>query len=177
MKISMVLTFLMFAIQGLAHPELESKYTSVKPADCFAANSSELELEPEIDFYEGTCPAFGGYVVEISGGDIRYSLSLHYGKKKIDLPRPGAFHDMGSDVIEWRFNRHNSNGHGPFHPNALIYRLNVADDLTEGPKNIDRLIVVRLNKEKSCVIGDLSKVKDMNKKARAIADDFSSPCL
>lgn len=42
---------------------------------------------------------------------------------------------------------------------------------------IERLVVVRLNKEKSCILGILPTSNDMNEKARALADNPQAECL
>jgi hypothetical protein len=88
------------------------------------------------------------------------------------------FHDAG-ELAEWRYVR------GAVSPNvnelvytSLIYRLNYSDYASNGDiVNKSKMVVVRLNKEKSCVIGILDNESQMNEKARVMADNGSMPCL
>lgn len=155
-----------------------STYTSIVTSDCVVVASSELETEPEIDYLTAECPALGGYRLMVSGGDIRYSLDLSYEGVEIPMVKLPSFHDLPSAKIEWRYNRERIGVVGNVTYTALIYRLNrqvYTDNSVD--ENKDMLVVVRLNKEKSCVIGVVDQQKDMNKKAVRIADDSNAKCI
>ncbi len=155
-----------------------SVYTSVKVEDCKTIEDSSKDPNAEIDFYTGHCKGLAGYTAVVSGGDIRYSLSLIYKNQEVTLTRIGAFHDMGSDKIEWR-GLANSKGQ-LVKAQSLIYRLSISrhqDDLGD-VKNDQNLFVVRLNGLNSCVVGVVKQSGTMNEEARAIADQAHSlPCL
>jgi hypothetical protein len=157
-----------------------SQYTSVAEKDCITTENSAWNADAEIDFYAAKCPSFGGYEVEVSGGDLRYNLKLSYNGKAIETEQLGAFHDMGSSKIEWRYD---VGSKGDIKYTALIYRLNFQDWSEEKEENFEesRLIVVRLEGEKSCIIGrvDATDYKDSNKPnivATQIADDSKLVC-
>ncbi len=153
----------------------DSFYTSVKTDDCLTVNSPEVDGVPyEIDYYVGQCPGLSGYQVFIQGGDIRYNLQLKYNGFDIELPVLSAFHDMGSDKIEWRFKRED----GMVRMTGLIYRLNFQDfnEETGDFFTNTRLYVVRLAGKESCLIGEVNASDSMNAEARNIADDESLSC-
>ncbi|MEZ4815275.1 MAG: hypothetical protein R3A80_08745 [Bdellovibrionota bacterium] len=162
----------------------EGVYTSIKQSNCVVASSSELVEDAEIDFLKMSCPALGGYEVEISGGDIRYDLKLHYQGENIALPYVGAFHDMGSEVIEWRYSRVDTNEvfGKSIKYQALIYRINSDWTQEDGTlKNVSTLYVVRLDGKNSCAVAALSTLNnpggDLNKLAVAAAEDNTLKCL
>ncbi|MCO5113348.1 MAG: hypothetical protein M9899_04140 [Bdellovibrionaceae bacterium] len=158
----------------------QSVYTSLNIQDCLTVESVMLlpEEEREIDYYTGVCPSYGGYTVGVSGGDLRYSLFLSYNGTEISLPSYYQFHETGN-LAEWRYALKSTG----FHSNelqlkALIYRIYYSDYDTNGNEvNKSNLIVVRLNKEKSCVIGIVPQQKDMNLAARKIADNPKARCV
>lgn len=159
-------------------------YTSIKDKDCAVADSSNLDPEAEIDYLNMSCPALGGYEVEISGSDIRYDLKLYYQGQKITLPQPMGFHDMASDVIEWRYSREaKSNDQGKVLKLwALIYRINadIMDD-NGNTKQVSALNVVRLDQKDSCLVGSFSTEdnpgQNLEKLSLAAAEDSSLKCL
>lgn len=174
MKMLILISSVMWATISFAASD--SVYTSVAYADCKVIKDSNLEPEPEIDYYTGHCAGKAGYTVVVSGGDIRYSISLIYQNNEINLTNIGAFHDVGSSKVEWR-GPVGKNGKIKSY-NSLIYRLNIThynedDTMT----NDDEMFVVRLNGAKSCLIGRVPLSQNMNEQARAIADDLSKPCL
>jgi len=153
----------------------DSFYTSVKTDDCLTISSPEVDGVPyEIDYYVGQCPGLFGYQVFVQGGDIRYNLQLKYNGNDIELPVLGAFHDMGSEKIEWRYKRKN----GMVRMVGLIYRLNFQDMNEETGEffNNSRLYVVRLKGASSCLVGQVNASSTMNLEARVMADDESLPC-
>lgn len=172
-----LLISLLLLIGTYAQAKIGSVYTSVEPQDCVTINGSELLAEPEIDFYEGECAAFGGYRVYISGGDIRYSLDLSYQGQSIDTIKLASFHDMGSAKIEWRYERKGDGFDNTLEYTALIYRLNYTTYTENGePTDKDMLVVVRLDQQNSCVIGTIEQQANMNEKARQLADNKSASC-
>ena len=175
MKALILLTSLLLPLSSFAESKSSSIYTSVAVKDCKTIESSENEAEPEIDYYTGHCEGKNGYTVQISGGDIRYSLSLIYGGEQVEFTRIGAFHDMGSDKVEWRGKVNKDGSVTKFH--SLIYRLNIHGYGENYDESRDSLFVVRLNGKKSCLIGQVEQSKNMNAEARKIADDMSKKCI
>ena len=132
-----------------AQAKISSVYTDVQK-DCIEVSSSTDQAP--IDFLEIQCKAFGGYSLSISGGDLRYSPELAFGSKKIELMNPYAFHDLGSNKIEWMYSlTRNAEGDGQLTWKALIYRLDVQNNDTMRDESF--LYVVRLDGEKSCSLG------------------------
>lgn len=79
-------------------------------------------------------------------------------------PGPGAFPHKENDVVEWRGIE---KGGGRFEPYAIIYRLAGYDE--ERRLHKTRLIVIKLDKEKSTVIGHAEGAGE-DAKAKEIAD-------
>ena len=161
-----------------AFAKSDSVYTSVAKKDCKSIEDSETDPNAPIDYYTGHCKGQNGYTVVVSGGDIRYDVSLLYSGRAIQLTQIGSFHDMGADKVEWR-GAVGANGQiSKF--DALIYRLNVGVynvDTTETVYS-DILYVARLNGAKSCIVGKVSRATNMNEQARKIADNAASlPCI
>lgn len=171
MKTILISLIAAFSVSAFAKIENKSVYTSVDPQDCITIESSEFQTDPEIDYYTAECAGFGGYKAIVSGGDIRYNLSLNFEGQDITLARPPSFHDLGSKMIEWRYEQDPNKS---VKLTSLIYRLTVTDG-ADGT-NSDVLYVVRLNGAKSCLIGAVSS-GDLNERAREIADDASAQCL
>ena len=145
-----------------------STYTSVAVDDCVTIDSSEFDEEFEIDYYDGICKGLGGFAVNISGGDLRYSLNLLYRGKSIDgITKFIGFHDLGSDKVEWRYEVVN----GKKVYKALIFRISAWDGIEM--KNYDILHVVKLKGQNSCTVATLENKINMNEKARVIADNIS----
>lgn len=179
MKKLILTSLFLFAQNIFANPE--SVYSSLDTKDCITIDSSELLPldEQEIDYYEGECASFGGYQIGVVGGDIRYSVTLKYNKVEIDLPQLSAFHNPGN-LAEWRFERNTSaNNKKSLEYKSLIYRLNFDDynAETEEPFTNTMLVVVKLDKENSCVTGIVNNKKNMNIEARKIADDLNAKCV
>ncbi len=179
MKVFLLMSVVFFGVRAFSSVDVESVYTSVLSSDCVTVASSELETDPEIDYYDAECSALGGYQVFVRGGDIRYSLELSYNGVQIPLPRPASFHDLGASKIEWRYERQYSEHNSGIVYTALIYRLNYEsyDAQKEEFVSTDELVVVRLKGEKSCVIGQIEEQEKMNVLARALADDKNAQCV
>ena len=168
MKAIIILITSLFALTAFA---AESTYTSVKTEDCITIDSSDFDEFFEIDYYTGLCKGQGPYTVQIAGGDLRYSLSLLYrGNEITDLTKTYAFHDMGSDVVEWR-SKVNADGSETLQ--ALIFRISAYEEA-----NVDLLHVAKLAGKETCTVAVLRNEKKSNLKARAIADNIDSySCL
>lgn len=166
-----------------AHAKPLSIHTSIADVDCVINESSELEKEPEIDHFTKECPGLGGYRVIVSGGDLRYGITLDYQGTQVALDYQGSFHEPGSSKIEWVYERQPILGarDNPSEAKylALIHRINYQTmnengDLGESTK----LYVTKLAGKDSCVVGVVAAVKDMNAKATALgAKAQSLPCL
>ena len=173
-SILLILTLLIPAL-SLAGAATRSAYTSIATSDCVTSYSSEWEQEPTIDSLATECPGLGGYRPLISGGDLRYDLDLRFEDKLIEPLRLPSFHEPGSDKIEWRFSLA-ANEEIQFH--ALIYRLSYQDYDADSdrPRDTSMLVVVRLNGAQSCLLGTVPASRDMNGKARRMADDLTLAC-
>jgi len=156
-----------------AKTEWNSIYTDLKK-DCVEISSATEEAP--IDFYEAECKSFGGFQLKIQGSDLRYSPNLIFGDKEIELNRPMSFHDLGSDKIEWMFQKTVDNeGVGKVEWKGLIYRLSVAD-IDDSGKDVSVLYVTRLDGSKSCHLGKVRTNEEarklvMNPKATCKAND------
>lgn len=157
-------------LSTVAHAQPSSEYTSLKPKDCQTMASP---------FYHASCPAKGGYQLEVYAGDLRSGVDVIYADKKISYtPDNNVPHELGK-VAEWRYQKK----HNKRHYHALIYRLSIAqldtarDTFLPRHKDKQALIVIRLSKEKSCVIGVVKQDKKMNQTARDLADSTSSTCI
>lgn len=140
----------LFSMNNFAAIKWNSVYTDLSK-DCVTI-SSATDKAP-IDFFNSECKSFGGFSLFIEGGDLRYGPLLKYNGVEIDLKRPGAFHDTGSTKVEWVYTlEQDAEGLGQLNWKGLIYRLNVASFEEEG-KNDSILYSVRLDGEKSCLIG------------------------
>ncbi len=180
---------LLFLIYGISlfslsvHAEYFSKYTSILIENCAKISDSSDHEFPEIDYLNMVCPSYGGYEVEISGGDLRYNLKLRYQGVKLPTESFGSFHSMGANQIEWRFKKvkKKPNWNSTIELKALIYRLSFSDYSEAGPpKSRDALVVIKLDGKKSCVTASLKSGQpniNLNIEARKIADNPKSPCL
>lgn len=165
------------SIQSLAQAKLESTYTSVQTDDCATYDASDLHPNAEIDFYTGECPGLGGYQVMISGGDLRYPLHLVYGGKKITLTQFLTFHQLGSNKIEWLYER---SSQGKVTYKALIHRMGYDsyNPETNMAESTEALIVSKLDGANTCSVAVVKKSANMNQKAREIAEKAQSmKCL
>lgn len=168
-KTLMGLVALMLA--GLALPgsvagqEVVSKYSST-------ARKNSISFKDHSDVPEGgfeaLFPGHGGYQLLHLSGDERSWINIRYGKKTVDLyaatmkKGPGAFPHKANDVVEWR----GVEKDGRFTPYAIIYRLGAHDE----ERNLrTRLIVIKLDKERSAVIGHAEGANE-DAKAKQIAD-------
>ncbi len=172
MKKIFLLLALAFSTQAKA--ELLSAYTSLVDQSCVVYDSADLHKDPEIDFLTQECSGLGGYQVMITGGDLRYPLSLVYNGTEITLTRIYSFHQVASSKIEWLYERSTD---GRVQYKALIHRIGY-DAGTNSAKDTEILIVTKLDKEKTCPVAVISPSKNMNAQARAKAEQVDSlKCL
>jgi hypothetical protein len=161
-----LLALLVFGNQALADDRVDSRYTST-------ARAKALSFKDESNIPEGGFEAvfagLGGYQLVHLSGDERSWINIKFGKQTVDLysatmeAAGGTFPHKANDVVEWRGVEKN----GRFVPHAIIYRLAAGNDDTR--KIHTRLIVIKLDKERSAVIGHAEGANE-EAKARAIAD-------
>lgn len=144
-----------------------SVYTSLEKCDVI--ESSEQEVDAEIDYFTAECPGGDGYRVFHTGGDSRSWIVIKSGEETVidlynDVMRnqPGAFPFVSGKVAEWRYK-----GESLI---ALIFRIAGSDLETHKLKS--KLMVVRFDVKQACVIG----VATSNEEARVIADSKKA-CL
>jgi hypothetical protein len=136
---------------AIAGGEPVSKFTSTTEKN---AVRFHREKDDPSDF-RGLYRGFGGYDLEFLGGDQRSWINIKFGKAITDLRDAtmdlgagiGFFPHKANDVVEWRGIEKN----GQFVPYAVIYRI---VGLTEnGKRDKTRLVVIKLDKERSRIIG------------------------
>jgi hypothetical protein len=177
---NLLLLSMLFSAAIASAAKYDSDYTSVAVSDCKTIASYQ-DPYVEIDYYDRECAGKAGYIVNVAGGNLRYSPDLVYQgalidlRTLIDLPNPMSFHDVGSNKVEWRYRL--SKGKKEYV--ALIYRINADnyDEKTGDFKSSSTLYVIRLKGADSCLVGKVERSADMNKRARAIADDETLPCI
>ncbi len=158
-----------------------SEYTNIRDGDCI-----ELIEEGNDDnggYSLNKCKGKADYEYYYGdGGEHGGGFYVQYKNKSIRDNYWATFHQP-QPTIEWRF--HYENGKKVYH--ALIYRLNLFGNIITGPgfdktetktdnsRNV--LVVFRLNKETSCWLGGMVQSKNMNIRARQLADNQSAKCL
>ncbi|HKP93062.1 MAG TPA: hypothetical protein VJS88_04130 [Chthoniobacterales bacterium] len=164
--LSSVLWLLALTQPALGAERIVSKYTSTARKN--AVRYQDHSKVPEGGF-EAVFPGFGGYQLVHLSGDERSWINLRFGKQTVDLYEPtmraggGTFPHKANDVVEWRGIEKN----GRFVPHAIIYRLAAGNDETR--KIHTRLVVIKLDKERSAVIGHAEGANE-EKEAHEIAD-------
>jgi hypothetical protein len=143
-----------------------SKYTST-------ARSKAISFKDESNIPEGGFEALfaglGGYKLVHLSGDERSWINIRYGKETVDLysatmeAGAGTFPHKANDVVEWR----GVEEKGRFVPYAIIYRIAAGNDETR--RIHTRLVVIKLDKERSAVVGHAEGANE-EADARAIAD-------
>jgi hypothetical protein len=143
-----------------------SKYTSTARAK--AISFKDHRNIPEGGF-EAVFNGLGGYKLVHLSGDERSWINIRFGKEMVDLYSAtmaaggGTFPNKDNDVVEWR----GIEKDGRFVPYAIIYRISAGNDETR--KIHTRLVVIKLDKERSAVIGHAEGANE-EKEAREIAD-------
>lgn len=161
-----IVAFASWCDSAWAEEKNDSRYTST-------ARAKALSFRDESNIPEGGFEAvfagLGGYRLVHLAGDERSWINIRFGKETVDLYSAtmaaggGTFPHKANDVVEWRGVEKN----GKFVPHAIIYRLAAGNDETR--KIHTRLVVIKLDKERSAVIGH-AEGPDEEKNARAIAD-------
>ncbi len=166
----MFAALVVFSAQAFAGtPVWKSVYTDLTK-DCVEVSSANQNAE--IDFYDAECKAFGGYQLNIEGGDLRYGPALRYNGVMLDVGSTGAFHDTGSTKVEWVYTLSKEvDGAGTLEWKGFIYRLSQATENGSGPDE-SVLYSVRLNKEQTCLVG----TSTTNQAARDLIYN-NAPCL
>ena len=147
-----------------------SEFTTTALAKVKVLEDSSREKNREIDHFKHLCPGLGGYQVIHEEFDARSWLNLNFGEKQTDLRAatfaacPGNFPCKANDVVQWRGIRQ----YGKFVPYALIYRMCSQSEDTKS--SYETLIVIKLDKEKSRVVGKSTGAK-ANEEAERIADE------
>jgi hypothetical protein len=149
-----------------ADERIDSRYTST-------ARAKALSFKDESNIPEGGFEALfaglGGYKLVHVAGDERSWINIRFGQTTVDLYSAtmaaggGTFPQKANDIVEWRGVEKN----GRFVPHAIIYRLSAGNDETR--KTHTRLVVIKLDKEHSAVIGHTEGPNE-EKDARAMAD-------
>jgi hypothetical protein len=160
--------FVLMASGVRAEPgsQVTSKYTSTARAK--SLSFKDYSNIPEGGF-EAVFAGLGGYKIVHQSGDERSWINVRFGKNMSDLysatmeAADGTFPHKANDVVEWR----GVEEKGHFVPYAIIYRIAAGNDETR--KIHARLIVIKLAKERSAVIGHAEGANE-EKEAREIAD-------
>ncbi len=161
-----VIALVSWCDRALADEKIDSRYTST--ARSKALSFKDHSKIPEGGF-EALFAGLGGYQLEHLSGDERSWINIRFGKQTVDLYSAtmatggGTFPHKANDVVEWRGVEKN----GKFVPHAIIYRLAAGNDETR--KIHTRLVVIKLDKERSAVIGHAEGANE-EKDARAVAD-------
>jgi hypothetical protein len=161
-----VCVLMSIALRAEAAERVASKYTST-------ARSKAISFKDESNIPEGGFEAvfagLGGYQLVHLAGDERSWINIRFGKTTVDLyvatmeAAGGTFPQKANDVVEWR----GVEAKGRFVPYAIIYRIAAGNDETR--KVHTRLIVIKLDKERSAVIGHAQGANE-EKDSREIAD-------
>lgn len=145
-----------------------SKFTSTAKKD---AIHFHREKDDPSDF-GGIYRGFAGYDLVFVGGDERSWINIRFAKTVVDLRDAtmdlgagiGFFPHKANDTVEWRGIEEN----GKFLPYAVIYRI---VGLTEnGQRDKTRLVVIKLDGQRSRIIGHADGEK-AQAEAERIADD------
>lgn len=165
-RASVALALIALSSRTQAAERIVSKYTSTARAK--ALSFTDESSEPEGGF-EALFAGFGGYKLVHLSGDERSWINIRFGQDTVDLYSAtmhaggGTFPHKANDVVEWR----GIEEKGRFVPYAIIYRIAAGNDETR--KVHTRLIVIKLDKERSAVIGHAEGANE-EKEAREIAD-------
>jgi hypothetical protein len=149
-----------------AADRVTSKYTSTARKN--ALSYTDHSKVPEGGF-EAVFRGFGDYQLVHLDGDERSWINVRYRRQTIDLygstmrAGGGTFPHKANDVVEWRGVEKN----GRFLPHAIIYRIAAGNDETR--RIHTRLIVIKLDKERSAVVGHAEGANE-ERDARAFAD-------
>ena len=147
-------------------PRPVSKYSSTARAK---ATFYKDESDVPAGGFRALFAGFGGYQLELLSGDDRSWINIRFGRNTVDLyaatmeAAGGTFPNKANDVVEWR----GVEEKGRFVPYAIIYRMRAGNDETR--KTHTRLLVIKLDGERSAVIGQVSGA-DEDAAAKRMAD-------
>jgi hypothetical protein len=152
---------------ALAGEQPVSKFTKT---DQKSAVKFHREKDDPSEF-EGLFRGFGGYDLAFVGGDERSWINIKFGKSVVDLREAtmdlgvgiGFFPHKANDTVEWRGVERD----GSFVPYAVIYRIVAVDE--KGKRGKTRLVVIKLNKERSRIVGHADE-PNAQAEAERIAD-------
>ena len=166
-KLIFLVSVCLAAAAPAAAQQISSVYTSTTTKSCRTIESNPNEA----GWYRGRCKGVGGYLLELTEGDLRQSLVVVTpAKKDFDL-NFGSYYSSFSAVgekVEWRTKRG-----VPF---ALIARFNVSDP-ENSEKTTSYLMVAKVGKKESCVVDIIEPGPKQNERAREAADSAASkPC-
>ena len=165
-----------------------STYTPLTESDCHFLKLSSWDADAPIDYFTQECPAYGGYRIILTGGDLRSWLQLirqtPTGPEINEFYQDvwqnlGQFPYVSGSVLEWRYSWPETTTHiNDRVPElvGLIYRVSGSDP--EDLSDRSRLVVVRLmagnlRESRPCLLG----VVNGNEEARALLDTPSTPCF
>ncbi len=152
-------------LSTLTFAQNKSIYTPLTNDKC------QVKIDSKLPIMNGMCPGVGGYNLGIADDDSRMSVSVVAPDKKVfELDFWGHFNRFSSvgEKAEWRMKGNT--------PVALIIRYNVSNANDE-TKNISYLMVSKITKTQSCVVGILKPSKSQNILAQQLADSASNkPC-
>ena len=166
LPIAWVVTGLLVTAGTSPSERIVSKYSSTARAKSISWQETGAEGDPG---FQGVFSGFGGYKLEFLGGDERSWINIKFGNQTVDLysatmnAAAGTFPHKANDVVEWRGIEKN----GAFRPYAIIYRIEAGNDETR--KTHTRLIVIKLDRERSAVIG-YAEGSNEDAEAKQIAD-------
>ena len=149
-----------------------SEYTSLREEDCQILNMVD-------NLHQANCPSKANYLLRTFSRDLRSGVDLIYGNHEVSYA-PIPHFNIGQ-TAEWRYEKIGYSK--KYH--SLIYRIYTAQiDPLDGdafylPREQDKqqLVVIRLNKEKSCLLGVIEPSKNMNREARKLADNKLAECI
>jgi hypothetical protein len=169
MKCVFVLITLLLAVSDAASPADErivSRYTSTAPEKAIYFNEDKGDVRTG---FEGLFRGFAGYDLLHLMGDERSWINVRYHGKTVDLYAatmafgPGTFPHKANDIVEWRGIEKGQQ----FSPYAIIYRLAGFDEFRR--RYPSRLIVIKLDRERSAIIGHAEGGSE-DTEAKRIAD-------
>jgi len=151
-------------------PQRQSVFTKLEPKACRLVEEN-LGAGP---YWIRRCKGPAGWRLDWSEDDLREDLRLIAADGRetelrlTELVANGAFNSLGG-TIEWR-------GRVVARPDALIIRVNVANNADAGGPDISKLAVVRLTGT-PCVVAIVAPGPRQNQKARAFADRPMAACI
>ena len=151
-------------------PTRDSVFTQLDMARCRILE----ENKEEGPYWLRRCPGHAGWQLDWSDSDLRQGIALisPQGRETelnlSDLVAKGAFNSLGK-TVEWR-------GADPNKPEALIFRMSVANGVEPRLPDISRLAVVRLT-QTPCLVAVIEPGTGQNDRAREIADGDMATCI